>query len=241
MSYFIKFVNDYELQDIMYYFFHFLGFLASVIFMVFYSKKFKVKKKHSFVIILVTWVIGYIWVYVLAWAENLFTDWGANNIVRAFIWFPLIAYIPIKLLKVDTNKAFDILAPSVCLAQAIPHIGCIFIGCCRGYEMDSVFSIYNPLIDANCFPSQLVEALVAWIIFFICIFYSRHEQYKGNGRVYPLFLILFGSTRFLLEFLRDNDKLFADISILAIHAFIMVVVGVIWMIILNKKRLIKKG
>ena len=41
-------------------------------------------------------------------------------------------------------------------------------------------------------------------------------------------LILFGSTRFLLEFLRDNEKLFWGISNLAIHAFIMFVVGVVW-------------
>jgi prolipoprotein diacylglyceryltransferase len=37
---------------------------------------------------------------------------------------------------------------------------------------------------------------------------------------------MFGSTRFLLEFARDNEKLFWGISNLAIQAFIMLVVGI---------------
>lgn len=232
----IKNVADAGLSNTVYYAFHVLGFLSNIIFAFFYARKFQVKPRHGLIIILFTWLIGYGWVYVLAWAENLFTFWGMNNIVRAFIWFPLIAYLPIRLLKVDPLKGFDIIAPCMPLAQAIPHIGCIFAGCCCGYHTQSAIGIYNPVLDDVLFPIQLLESLVAFIIFLICIYYSKREHYRGSGRVFPLFLILFGSTRFFLEFLRHNDKVFAGISILAFHAALMVVVGVLWWIWLHKKR-----
>ena len=48
-------------------------------------------------------------------------------------------------------------------------------------------------------------------------------------------LIIFGSTRFVCEFLRDNDKLFLGISNLALHALLMFIVGIIALVIINKK------
>ena len=48
--------------------------------------------------------------------------------------------------------------------------------------------------------------------------------------------LLFGSSRFLFEFLRDNSKMFWGISNLAIHALFMFFVGVVWLIILAIKK-----
>ena len=39
-------------------------------------------------------------------------------------------------------------------------------------------------------------------------------------------LILFGSTRFILEFFRDNNKVFLGLSDLALHALFMTIVGI---------------
>lgn len=52
---------------------------------------------------------------------------------------------------------------------------------------------------------------------------------------YPLMLILFGFTRFLCEFLRDNYKVFGNISNIALHAAFMFIVGVVWLLVLRKK------
>ena len=57
----------------------------------------------------------------------------------------------------------------------------------------------------------------------------------GSGRVYAMFLVTFGGTRFLLEFLRDNEKLFLGISSLALHALFMVLVGTVWLMVLYEK------
>ena len=38
-------------------------------------------------------------------------------------------------------------------------------------------------------------------------------------------LMLFGGTRFFLEFLRDNEKIFRGCSALAFHALLMAIAG----------------
>lgn len=40
-------------------------------------------------------------------------------------------------------------------------------------------------------------------------------------------LMMFGYTRFLFEFARDNDKLFLNISELALHALLAGIVGTV--------------
>ena len=91
------------------------------------------------------------------------------------------------------------------------------------------------------FPIQPIEALTAVAIVVFLFVRSKKKQYEPDGYEYPLMLVLFGSTRFLFEFLRDNDKMFWGISNLAIHALFMFVVGLIWIIILyNKRKALKK-
>lgn len=230
----IRTVAAAGLSGAVYYAFHVLGFVTIFVFNGFYGKKYKIPPWKSIALTIITYLIAYIWVYILAWIENSFTNWGANNIVRAFVWFPLIALLPVHFLKLDRKKAIDMVAPSAALVQAVSHIGCIFSGCCRGYPMNP--GIYNPVVDTTLFPIQLVECAVALIVALCCIFYAWRNDFDGSGKVYPIFLILFGITRFGLEFLRENDKIVGNLSVLAVHAAIMVIVGIIWMIILHIKK-----
>ena len=64
---------------------------------------------------------------------------------------------------------------------------------------------------------------------------AKKENYAGTGKVYAMFLLTFGGTRFLLEFLRDNDKLILGVSNLALHALFMVLVGTVWLMVLYEK------
>ena len=51
-----------------------------------------------------------------------------------------------------------------------------------------------------------------------------------------MLLVTFGSTRFFLEFLRDDKKLVLGISNLAFHALFMTVVGLVWMTFIDEKQ-----
>jgi prolipoprotein diacylglyceryltransferase len=102
----------------------------------------------------------------------------------------------------------------------------MFQGCCHGYPWE--YGIYNHQLGYKTFPIQPIEALVAvGIVLFIWL-REKKKGFKVDGEAYPLMLILFGYSRFFLEFARDNEKLIWGISSLAIHALIMGIVGTVW-------------
>lgn len=230
---FIYFIYDSGWADIIYHGVVILAFFIQMFFLLWYRKKYHLSKLQSVLTVIIVYPLAYFFMLVLSWIENGFTGWGSNNIVRLYVYIPLIVIPVSKLLKIKMLTLDDYLAPSMSLQQSISHLVCPLVGCCQGYEYEN--GIWNPYLDTYVFPNQWLECFVAFLIFLITMHLAKKEQFSSSGRLYPTFLILFGSTRFFLEFLRDNDKLFLGISGLALHAAFMVVVGVIWMYFLHKK------
>lgn len=97
----------------------------------------------------------------------------------------------------------------------------------RGDRMP--IEIANIAMEASCFLF-LMTMFAALLIFLVCVILAKKKAYPVDGRMYPVFLILFGGTRFFLEFLRLNVKVFWGISVLALWALLMVVVGIVWLV-----------
>lgn len=102
----------------------------------------------------------------------------------------------------------------------------------RGDRMP--IEIANIAMEASCFLF-LMTMFAALLIFLVCVILAKKKAYPVDGRMYPVFLILFGGTRFFLEFLRLNVKVFWGISVLALWALLMVVVGIVWLVREKKK------
>ena len=203
------------------------GFVAVMLFNAINCKNYNIPLWKAGVFTVLVYAVTVAWMFFLYWAASGFKHFGGNNIVRVFIWVPLFALPVAKLLKLDWKTCCDYIAPCLCVVHGVAHLGCVFDGCCHGYRWDN--GIWNPVLDYKTFPIQPIEALVAIaIVVFICVRQKR-LNYKVDGLSYPIMLIVFGSTRFLLEFARDNTKLFLGISGLALHALSMLIVGSIWL------------
>lgn len=210
-----------------------LAMVFQFLFLLVYRKKYDINLKKFAILFFISTPLQYFSMFFLAWVENGFQNWGANNIIRAFVYFPLFFALAAKVAKVPAQKVIDFAAPSQALNQAIGHLVCPFAGCCHGYACS--WGIWNPLTDTYLFPNQWLECIVALLIALYLFRLAKKENYVGTGRVYAMFLVIFGGTRFFLEFLRDNDKLFPGISGLALHALFMVLVGTIWLMVLYEK------
>ena len=210
-----------------------VAFVVQLIFLIFYRKKYKITLLQSIIVVLIVYPLSYFWMLVLAWIENGFQGWGANNIVRVYVYAPLTAILAAKVLKLPSGKVIDYVAPSMALQQLIGHSVCPFAGCCQGYPCS--WGIWNPVSNTRVFPNQWLECIVALIIVLYLLHIAGKENYLGSGKVYAMFLVTFGGTRFFLEFLRDNDKLFVGISNLAFHALFMALVGAIWLMVLYER------
>lgn len=223
MNQIIRQIAEQGYGQVLYNIFFAAGFVAVFLFALIVGKKYKISKWKALVYVICVYTISTLWMFVQCWIENGFKGWGGNNIVRTFVWIPLAAWPVSKVLKIDWDRGCDFVAPCVPLVQGVAHWGCLFVGCCHGYPCS--WGVYNPLLEQNVFPSPALEALVALAVFAVVCIYEKKQDYKPNGLAYPLMLMLFGYSRFLLEFLRDNRKVMFGVSTLAIHALFMALVG----------------
>lgn len=228
MNQLLHWVEAHGLNQTLYDVFFVAGSVVLIAFCLWNAKNYKIPLKKAIPFVLVVYSVSVAWMFFLFWAESGFKNFGGNNIVRIFVWVPVFSWPMCKLLKLDFRTMCDYLAPVICVQHGVSHFGCIFGGCCYGYPFEN--GIYNHVLQYKTFPNQPIEALIAVGIVLYIWLKEKKNDFKVTGEYYPLMLILFGYSRFLLEFLRDNQKLFLGISSLAIHALVMGVVGTIWLI-----------
>ena len=233
MNELIHTLSEMGLSKLLYDIFFALGFVSVLTGLILFGRKLHFPLWKTIVTVLIVYPTVVLWMFVMCWMESGFTIWGGNNIVRIFVYVPLVGIPVASLLKLDRNKMLSLLSFGPLLVHGISHFGCIFTGCCEGYPCS--WGVYNPTHQDIRFPIQPIEALCAVAIVVFLIWRARKKNFEPDGYEYPLMLILFGSTRFLFEFLRDNGKLFWGISNLAIHALFMFVVGVIWIVVMKSR------
>ena len=160
-----------------------------------------------------------------------FSDSSGMSIYGAVIFVPIIV-IPLCLLfKQPWKPIMDLLAPSGITLVGCAKLGCLFLGCCPGIECS--FGIYYQNYKRTMFPSPIFEFITILLIVIIGFWYIYKNKNRTVGTVYPLLCMLYGSTRFLWEFLRYYDPAEAKHIILgmSLWQFVSILVtlaGAVW-------------
>ena len=101
----------------------------------------------------------------------------------------------------------DLFALALPAGEAVGRIGCYFNGCCYGSECELPWAVWQH--DAFRHPAQLYSAVVAGGIFFAL---AAVRKTVSPGELFRWYLLLFGVTRFALEFLRYRESLWWGLS-----------------------------
>lgn len=202
-----------------------LGFLTIFIFNAFYAKKYNIPKGKAVLFTIVSYILIYLWAYILAWVINGF-EWGHHNAIRVYAWMPVVLFLIGKLFKINWKTACDYIAPSTCIVYGIARLGCIFTGCCYGIQTN--WGMYSVEAGHVCFPVQLCEAITSLIIAVIIIIIARKNSYQVTGTLYPLMMIMFGGTRFIWEFFADSPRIIFNVTELGLWALFVCLIGVAW-------------
>lgn len=129
-----------------------------------------------------------------------------GGLLLAFI----VSVVYLKWARLPVWKAADLFAPSIALGLFFGRIGCLFAGCCYGKETSLpwgiVFTDPNSLARLNVplHPTQIYEALSSLAIFFFISWKRRSKAF--DGQIFWLFVLLYSTLRFLVEFLRDDPR-----------------------------------
>ncbi len=121
-----------------------------------------------------------------------------------------ILAVPVGLLyarwkKLGVMRIADLTSPMIALGLCFGRLGCFFNGCCYGRPSHLPWAMTFPGHSGPVHPTQLYESLGALSIFAILYFVWRPRK-RAHGEVFAGLLILYGILRFMLEFLRDDDR-----------------------------------
>lgn len=138
---------------------------------------------------------------------------------------------------------FDLLAPSVALAQGFGRIGCFLAGCCYGQETTSALGVVFPVgsmapAGVKLLPTQLFSSAGDFLIAAVLLLFARKSKRRGD--VGALYLVLYGVGRFAVECLRNDVR--GEVFFLSTSQFISIfaVLGGILLFVLNRKRAAKE-
>lgn len=116
---------------------------------------------------------------------------------------------------------FDLVMPSIALAQGFGRIGCLLAGCCYGRETESAFHIifehseYAPN-GVALIPTQIIMSGLNFLHFFLLIFVAKHV--KAKGQVAAVYLMCYSVGRFFMEYLRNDPR--GSVSLFSTSQFI---------------------
>jgi phosphatidylglycerol:prolipoprotein diacylglycerol transferase len=126
--------------------------------------------------------------------------------------------------KLPFLKYFDLVMPSIALAQGFGRIGCLLAGCCYGEETNNAFHIifhesaYAPN-ELQLIPTQPIASALDFLHFFVLIFLAK--RVKADGQIAGFYLIFYSAGRFILEFFR-GDLVRGSIGSLSTSQFIAI-------------------
>ena len=176
-------------------------------------------------------IAGFFGAEMLFFIENGY--FGGKSFFGAIFLSPVVFLFVSKLLHIPYALSLDFCATGGCLILAILKIQCLADGCCEG-----IILYLNEQHMYVRFPSQMIEFIVATILFAILFVLSYYKKYRE--RIFPLTLVLYGSTRFVLNFFRDDweraQEMNLPMPIGNIWSIVAIVIGAIWLIVVYRKR-----
>lgn len=197
--------------------------------MFFQAKKYSIKEWKIVPTAFVLTVIGTLGTYLWFLLENF--EFGGRSFYGAVFLVPVAFLLFARILGLPYGQLMDLCAPAECVMLSFMKIKCLMDGCCVGRIL--FISEEGSVVR---FPSQIVELMVAYLLAWGLLMMSYRA--KCREKIYPWYLILYGVSRFVLNFFRDEWARYeGGIPPLGtVWSVCAVIIGVFWIILYNKRK-----
>jgi len=143
-------------------------------------------------------------------AEIVRIDHGGLVFYGGFFGAILAVILLCRIRKLKLYEIADLLAPVVPLGQVFGRVGCFLNGCCYGHDYEGPLAAhyslpsppYAPGSVFSVFPIQLAYSLTN--ILTVITLVVLEKRFNLKGRLFGLFMIIYGTVRFGLEFARGD-------------------------------------
>ncbi len=148
--------------------------------------------------------------------------WAGTSFYGAMFFPPLFMVLLALLLRVPPLTLLDLCAPAECVMLAILKMQCAVNGCCVGILL--TITADGTYIR---FPSQIIELLNALVLMVMLLWLIRKGTWQG--RIYPIYMLLYGITRFILNLLRDTKPFLLGLPAGNFWSLVAIVIALIWL------------
>ena len=236
----IWFVDTYSLLI-------FLGVIACFILFWLFRKKHNISEKFTYDIFLLACVaigvgilsaVGFQWLFDAikgAIRGTAMTFYG--GLVGGVVTFIVGYFLVIRKMYPKASFLYDIMpiAPAcITVAHGFGRVGCFMAGCCYGVETTSIFGVTFPGMDHAVYPTQLFEAIFLFMLTAVLFYIAIKKRTPHNLSIY---LCSYGIFRFLLEFLRGDNRgaFFLGLSPSQCFSVVGITTSIILFIVLQRK------
>lgn len=125
-----------------------------------------------------------------------------------------VAFFYMRAKKLPPLQTSDAFAPALALGHALGRVGCFSAGCCWGVECHRPWAVTftNPLanqlmgtpLHVPLHPTQLYEATTEAMTF--GVLFWRFRKPHRPGAIIGLYLLMYSTARFVIEFYRAPDQ-----------------------------------
>jgi phosphatidylglycerol:prolipoprotein diacylglycerol transferase len=170
------------------------------------------------------------WSYYKDHLLDVFRIWSGGLVFYGGLVCAILAgFFTLRRKALPAASVADAAAPGLALGQAFGRLGCFSAGCCYGLPTTARWGVVfsNPLslapLNVRIHPTQLYESFLDLLIFLI-LAWRNHLSFPhvvsgnpaslnprvrgddGKGVTAALYLCFYGLARFLVEFLRGDDR-----------------------------------
>lgn len=203
-------------------------FLTSLSLFLICNKKYKFKVWLLIVYAFLLTIIGALSTTVLAYFES--GNYGGTSYYGAVFLLPLFLLLISKIFKLKkTSYLFDLMAIVGSVTLVIMKVRCYIEGCCTG----RIIAYHNDL-SPIMFPSQIVEGINGLLILSLLLYFIYKGKYKG--KLYLIFMIVYGITRFILSYFRFYVPVFLNLSFGHIWSILSITIS-LTILFYNKRKI----
>ncbi len=114
----------------------------------------------------------------------------------------------------------DLFALALPAGEAVGRLGCFVNGCCYGAPTRLPWAVYQH--DAWRHPAQIYSSLTAAALF--GVLYALRDRLPREGDLFKLYLVLYGASRFALEFVRERNAMVGSLSLVQWSCLVIVAI-----------------
>ena len=178
-----------------------------------FKEKLQIKEWMALVLSVVHTLIGVLCVKLFAFLES--GDGGGMSLYGAVFFLPIIYFIGAKVSKRKIADVFDIFTICTVCTLLCARFNCILAGCCLGSVISGT--------EAVRWPTRELEIL----FYFVLFLFLRNKvcKKKYSGLIYPIYMMAYGSFRFVVEFFRESSHDYGWFHISHIWSLVAIAAG----------------